>query len=94
MIVGAGSVLGSNLINHIAQQEYYIYAVDLKKDLMISRINPHKNILFFDISELLNGKIKLSEIDIVIQCAFSRSQEGFALVESINLTETIFKIAV
>ena len=94
LIVGAGGVLGSNLINHIAQQEYYIYAVDLKKDLMISRINPHKNILFFDISELLNGKIKLSEIDIVVQCAFSRSQDGWALVESINLTETIFKLAV
>ncbi len=93
LIVGAGGVLGSNLINFIAEQEYQIYAVDLKKDFMISRIKSSKNILFFDISELMNGRIPLSTIDIIVQCAFSRSQEGYALIESINLTETIFKLA-
>lgn len=93
LVTGAGGVLGSSFINALLPSEYKIYALDLKKEFMSARIKPQGHISFFDTEDLKNGTVPLSNVDLILHCAFARTQQGADLTASIDFTESIFKLA-
>lgn len=92
LITGAGGILGSSLINSLKDTEFFIYALDLSKNAMISKIYPRENIVYCD--DLDCSEISFINIDAIVHCAFSRSQNGDQLASSIDFTEKVFQKAI
>ena len=94
LITGAGGVLGSSVVKALPEDDYEVYTLDLKKEFMTAKFAERKNTHFMETDELNHNADFLKNVDIILHCAFSRSQDGAALAQSIDFSEKIFKSAV
>lgn len=94
LITGADGVLGSSVVRALPEDDYEVYALDLKKEFMTAKFGERKNTHFMEADDLNHNADFLKNVDIILHCAFSRSQDGTALAQSIDFSEKIFKSAV
>lgn len=94
MITGAGGFLGNELLNQLSKDpKYKIIALTSKEDKIYRRFSNNKSIICYNLYDINNRSIPWSDIDIIIHCAFARSQEGYFLAKSLNITQEIFSKA-
>lgn len=92
LITGAGGVLGRAILDHLRHfSQIEVAALDIHKGDLPTR---YPEITAFDLNDFQHGKINFENLDAIIHCAFTRSQNGGALASSIDFTKKIFDLAV
>ena len=94
LITGAAGSLGSAIAGLLTAQNYQLFLLDLKKEFLQNRFPDVDEKFFYTSEDFANGRIPLQNIDLIIHCAFARTQQGKDLVASINLSEKIYQAAV
>lgn len=94
LITGAAGSLGSTIANLLAAQDYQLFLLDLKKEFLQQRFPDADSSTFFDTEDFENGHIPMQDINLIIHCAFARSQQGKDLAASIDFSEKIYQTAV
>ncbi len=91
LVTGAGGYLGTELIKQLMKTENKIYALTSNKLKIEKRFG--SSVICFSNDELFAEKSFLSEIDIVVHCAFARGHNGEDLRDSIHFTKEVFLLA-
>ena len=92
LVTGAGGYLGTELIKQLMKTENKVYALTSNKLKIEERFG--SSVICLSNDELFAEKSFLSEIDIVVHCAFARSNNSKEITESLNFTKELFKFAV
>ena len=84
LITGADGFLGQTLISMITDQSppYTLYALVRNKHKLAYLSEPNKNIRYFDYTDLQHGLFSLSQVDILIHCAFAREKNSLSEITS------------
>ncbi|MDO5018425.1 MAG: NAD(P)-dependent oxidoreductase [Lagierella massiliensis] len=85
LVTGASGFLGRNLIEKFLEFDYKVYAMSSKKHLDNREL---RNLVYVN-----NKKLKefdFSKIDILINCAFSRDDNGEDLAKALVFTKELF----
>lgn len=89
LITGAGGFLGREIIRQTCGlNRYNIFALTSDTKELSSAFN-HANLNILGIEEWENRKLPLLDMDFVIHCAFSRSNNGKELSESLIFTQKV-----
>lgn len=87
LVSGSNGFLGKEIVKNLKLSEnYQIIAFDLEKR--------NESIPYYCFEDWKQGKLPLKEVDLIINCAFSRSNIGEKLAQSILFTKEFFTEAV
>lgn len=89
LITGAGGFLGTHLLTNLQGSEHRIYALTSKKEEIKNKFGFCK---VFSIREWENNQFPISEIDIVVHCAFARANKGGKnIAKSLSFSSDLFR---
>ena len=94
LITGAAGSLGSTIAKLLSAQGYRLFLLDLKKEFLQNRFPDIDENFFCTSEDFEAGRIPMQDIDLIIHCAFARSQQGKDLAASIDFSEKVYRIAV
>ncbi len=94
LITGAGGFLGQELIKQFIQLDrYHLIAITSQAGCLAKRFPENKTIRFYDSRTWEQSLIPFQGIDVVIHCAFARSNIGSDLVKSLYFTQKVISEA-
>lgn len=94
MVTGAGGFLGRELLKQIINDtNYKVIALTSQKTVLQEQYKDTNRLICYDVEELYANKLDLSQVEIIIHCAFSRSYEGYSLVKALDFTNDLFMLA-
>jgi hypothetical protein len=94
LITGSGGYLGQTLIKMLRNSNYHIIAFDLNKQRINILFDAYKNVECVDKNDLINGKIRLGNVDYLIHCGFARPHcTNEEIADSLSFTSELFAAA-
>ena len=94
LITGAGGLLGQELIKQFIQlNRYHLIAITSQAGYLAKRFPENRTIHFYDSRSWEQSLIPFQGIDVVVHCAFARSNIGSDLVKSLYFTQKVISEA-
>ena len=91
LVTGAGGLLGREILNQLCSlNSYNVFALTSNRSKLSKLFSNEPNIKILGHEELDNKQVPFNEIDVVMHCAFARSNNGYELAESLNFSQRIF----
>lgn len=92
-ITGASGFVATELIRLLAQwpEDYYVYAISTHVDSIIKNYNGYNNVECLDLEQFA-GKSDI-HVDIVLHCAFARTDDGKQIAASLQYTKALLGVA-
>lgn len=91
MITGAGGFLGRELMHQIiTNTNYNAILLTSKKEDMLGHYSYTNRLKYYELRNWNQCNVVWSDIDVIVHCAFSRSNDGSSLAKSIEFTNNLF----
>jgi len=91
LVTGAGGFLAGELIKQLSnQQQYHILALTSDKEKLIDKFKDVMNLSCISVSDWQLNTVDLSEVAVVIHCAFTIKSDTEQLASSLAYTKKIF----
>lgn len=91
LITGAGGFLGTELIRQLKETTHTVFALSSDTRKITTMFG--KQVAVFNIEQWQNGILPMEKIDVVINCAFTRTSKGSELAKSLRFSKDIFSSA-
>lgn len=91
LITGAGGILGQQIIARlINMSRYHLIALTSQADYYSKHFSGNKRIRFYNSLNFESRRLPFHEIDVVIHCAFARTNSQPELAASLNFAQQVF----
>jgi nucleoside-diphosphate-sugar epimerase len=91
LITGAGGILGQQLIAQLIDiGRYQMIAVTSQADYYSKQFHKNKLIRFYNSGNLEGSRLPFHETDVVIHCAFARTNSEPELADSLHFAQQVF----
>lgn len=95
LITGAGGFLGTELVRQMAgNSEVQILALTSQKDKLKQACNNTDNVKMLDRNAVFESAFSFAEIDILINCAFPRNNDGIQMADGLKYISDLLETAV
>jgi len=96
LVTGASGYLGRNLVQELIKEEKFdIILFGRDKTKIKDQFRNGKNLKIYDDSDLINGRVKLGNVDLLLHLGFARPHLGHVkIADSISFTSRLFVNAV
>lgn len=94
LITGATGRLGVKVVEMLSRSvDTEIYLLGRDKHRMEGCFSNIDFPIFFDLDDLVKKRVPFSEIDVLLHCAFARTQDGEAIARSLEFSRSVFENA-
>ncbi len=88
LITGAGGLLGGELIKELLHTPHNVYALTSNKEKLEKEFGD--KVIVYQNEDLFAGNMPIEGITLIVHCAFSRSQDGQDIANSLKFTRDVF----
>lgn len=92
LVTGATGLVGNQLVKTLSK-EFIVFAVSSRRELLLERFAENKNVKIFTNKEFLDGILPIDEVDTLIQCAFTRSNDPIQVVSATEYATAVIGLA-